>query len=53
MRTKKSILKVTLLLMLGLIFLAGLYGIVSTNGGPITHGAMKVAAVRSALDSDQ
>lgn len=41
---KKSILTVIGLLLLCLIFLAGLFGIIGTNGGPTTHGAIKVAA---------
>jgi hypothetical protein len=41
---KKSILTVIGLLLLCLIFLAGLFGIIGTNGVPTTHGAIKVAS---------
>lgn len=44
MNTKKSFLTVIRLLLLCLIIIAGLYGIISTNGGPVTHGAIKVTA---------
>lgn len=44
MRMRKSFVTVFRILLLCLIFLAGLFGIIGTNGGATTHGALKIAS---------
>ena len=44
MRMKKSFVTVIRILFLCLILLVGLFGIIGTNGGSTTHGAIKVAS---------
>jgi hypothetical protein len=44
MSMKKQFVTVIRIVLLCLIFSAGIFGIIGTNGEPTTHGAMKVAA---------
>ncbi|NHF59879.1 hypothetical protein FK220_011045 [Flavobacteriaceae bacterium TP-CH-4] len=43
MKISKSYLKLTRIMVVGLIFVIGIIGIIGTNGKPTVHGALKVA----------